>query len=126
MRDTARNCAKRYTRAMVEPAQLGAPEPPRYRRFGDFYPFYLSEHRHRVSRRLHVLGTGLVIFTAILALASGRYRFLWLLPVVGYGFAWVGHFFFEKNRPATFKYPLYSLAGDFVMFKDVLTGKIKW
>ncbi len=49
-----------------------------------------------------------------------------LLPVLGYGFAWVGHFFFEHNRPATFKHPWYSLAGDFVMFKDILTGRIRW
>ena len=49
-----------------------------------------------------------------------------LLPVVGYGFAWVGHYVFEKNRPATFKHPWYSLAGDFVMFKDILIGRIEW
>jgi hypothetical protein len=97
-----------------------------YRRFADFYPFYLSEHANRTSRRLHVVGTGLVILTFLIALVSARYRLLWLLPVLGYGFAWAGHFFFEKNRPATFRHPFYSLAGDFVMFKDVLTGKIRW
>jgi hypothetical protein len=74
----------------------------RFRRFADFYPFYLTEHANRISRRLHVTGTSLVIITALLALASRRYRLLWLLPVMGYGFAWVGHFYFEKNRPATF------------------------
>lgn len=98
----------------------------RYRRFADFYPFYLSEHANRTSRRLHVIGTGLVIVTLIGAVISARYRLLWLLPLLGYSFAWVGHFFFEKNKPATFQYPFYSLAGDFVMFKDVLTGKIRW
>lgn len=101
-------------------------ESKRYRRFADFYPFYLSEHANRTSRRLHVIGTGLVILTTLIALVSSRYRLLWLLPLLGYSFAWAGHFFFEKNRPATFKHPFYSLAGDFVMFKDVVTGKIRW
>ena len=77
-------------------------------------------------RRLHFVGTALVIATAAYALATGRYGALILLPVLGYGFAWVGHFFFEKNRPATFKYPLYSLLGDFVMFRDILVGKIRF
>ena len=97
-----------------------------YARFRDFYPFYLSEHRNRVSRRLHVLGTGLVIVTFGLALALGKPALLLVLPLIGYGFAWVGHFFFERNRPATFRYPFYSLAGDFVMFRDVVTGRMPW
>lgn len=102
------------------------PQAGPFAHFRDFYPFYLSEHRNAVSRRLHVTGTALVIATSAVALLSGRYALLWLLPVLGYGFAWAGHFFFEKNRPATFRHPFYSLAGDFVMFKDVLTGRIKW
>ncbi|NJO13015.1 MAG: DUF962 domain-containing protein [Gammaproteobacteria bacterium] len=104
------------------------PRPPAgpFAHFRDFYPFYLSEHRHPTSRRLHVVGTGLVIATLLAALATQRFSLLWLIPVLGYGFAWVGHFFFEKNRPATFQHPFYSLAGDFVMFRDVLTGRIKW
>lgn len=57
---------------------------------------------------------------------TGAWKLIWLLPVLGYGFAWAGHFFFEKNRPATFTYPLYSLLGDWVMFKDMLTGKIRF
>lgn len=93
--------------------------------FREFYPFYLGEHRNRTSRRLHVIGsTGvLVILGLVIAQVLAPW---WLLavPVCGYGFAWVGHFFFEHNRPATFKHPLYSLMGDWVMFKDVLTGKI--
>lgn len=103
-----------------------APEAGPFARFHDFYPFYLSEHRDPTSRRLHVIGTGLVIATVIAALGLQRFALLWLIPLLGYGFAWVGHFFFERNKPATFKHPFYSLAGDFVMFKDVVTGRIKW
>ena len=71
------------------------------------------------------MGTGLVIFIAIYILLTFDLPMLILLPIFGYGFAWIGHFVFEKNRPATFQHPLYSLRGDFVMFKDVLIGKIK-
>ena len=95
-----------------------------FRSFGDFYPDYLSEHRDPTCRRLHFVGTGLVITLLVWATVSGQPALLWLLPVIGYGFAWVGHFFFEKNRPATFKHPIYSLIGDFVMFRDILTGRI--
>ena len=95
-----------------------------FRSFGDFYPYYLSEHRDPTCRRLHFVGTGLVITLLVWATVSGQPALLWLLPVIGYGFAWVGHFFFEKNRPATFKHPIYSLIGDFVMFRDILTGRI--
>ncbi len=94
--------------------------------FGDFYPYYLGEHANRTDRRLHFIGTSLVIATAIYALITQRYALLWLLPLFGYGFAWVGHFFFEKNRPATFKHPFYSLRGDFVMYKDIWMGKIRF
>ena len=94
--------------------------------FAAFYPFYLSEHANRTSRRLHVIGTGSLILILACALISGAWSLLWLLPLVGYGFAWVGHFFFEHNRPATFKHPFYSLMGDFVMFRDVLIRRIPW
>lgn len=92
--------------------------------FRDFYPFYLGEHQNVTCRRLHFIGTGLVIATALYVLATGKWLLLLLLPVFGYAFAWAGHFFFERNRPATFKYPLYSLAADFVMFKDILLRRI--
>ncbi|MGL6289184.1 MAG: Mpo1-like protein [Silanimonas sp.] len=93
--------------------------------FREFYPFYLAEHSNRTSRRLHVIGSSGVLL--ILALVVAQVLSPWwllALPVCGYGFAWVGHFFFEHNKPATFKHPLYSLMGDWVMFKDVLTGRI--
>lgn len=92
--------------------------------FRDFYPFYLGEHQNVTCRRLHFIGTGLVIATALYVLATGKWLLLLLLPVFGYAFAWAGHFFFERNRPATFKHPLYSLAADFVMFKDILLRRI--
>jgi len=98
----------------------------RYRSFGDFYPFYLSQHGDQTCRRLHFAGTVLVIATLLYILMTGRYVALFLLPVIGYGFAWAGHFFFEKNKPATFNYPLYSLMGDFVMFRDILIGRIRF
>ena len=92
----------------------------------EFYPYYLTEHSNRTSRRLHFLGSLGVL--ALLAVALATRSPWWLLAalVCGYGFAWVGHFFFEKNRPATFRHPFYSFAGDWVMFKDILTGKIRF
>lgn len=98
----------------------------KYNRFSEFYPFYLSQHSNRVCRRLHFIGSVLVLALLLYAVISANFLLLWGLPIIGYGFAWVGHFFFEKNRPATFTYPLYSLVGDWVMFKDILLGKIKW
>ena len=98
----------------------------KYSRFTDFYPFYLSEHSNRTCRRLHFVGTslGLVLFASALATQNG-----WLLLaglVCGYAFAWIGHFFFEHNRPATFTYPFYSFLGDWVMWKDMLSGRIQF
>lgn len=98
---------------------------PDYRRFSEFYRFYLSEHANRTCRRLHFVGTTLVLLTLVTALATRRLQWLWLVPLFGYGFAWAGHFLFEKNRPATFKHPLYSFAGDWVMYWDVLRGRVR-
>ena len=95
-----------------------------YRSFADFYPYYLAEHSKRSTRRLHFFGTLLVLVTVAYCVVTQRWMLLLLAPVFGYGLAWIGHFVFEKNRPATFKHPLYSLAGDFVMFRDVLLGRI--
>ncbi len=98
----------------------------RYQSFREFYPFYLSEHANPTCRRLHFVGTTLVI--SFLATAFLTRNAWWLVGalVAGYGFAWIGHFFFEHNRPATFTYPVYSFIGDWVMFKDLLTGKIRF
>ncbi len=95
-----------------------------YRTFADFYPFYLSEHMNRTSRRLHFAGTSIA---AVLIVAAVLTQLWWLLLVglvQGYAFAWVGHYVFEHNRPATFKYPFYSLAGDWRMWWEILTGRM--
>ena len=97
-----------------------------YTSFAEFYPFYLQEHSKSSTRRLHFVGTALFLVSLAWISLSGSWESWWVLPLVGYGFAWIGHFFFEKNRPATFTYPFYSLCGDFMMFKDMLTGKMKW
>ena len=96
----------------------------RYTRFKDFYPFYLGEHSNRACRRMHFIGSTLVLLTLLGAFITGRWWWLLLMPLCGYGFAWMGHFFFEKNRPATFTHPLYSLMGDWVMYRDILIRRI--
>ena len=98
----------------------------KYSSFTDFYPFYLAEHSNRTCRRLHFAGTSLSL--ACFALAIAAWNPWWLLAglIAGYAFAWVGHYFFEHNRPATFTYPFYSFLGDWVMWKDVLSGRIKF
>ncbi|MEP7242160.1 MAG: DUF962 domain-containing protein [Gammaproteobacteria bacterium] len=98
----------------------------RFASFDDFYPFYLREHASRVSRRLHVVGTLLAIAFLVAALVTQEWALLWGVPVAGYALAWTGHFFFEKNAPATFRHPLYSLRGDLTMLRDVLTGRLRW
>ncbi len=97
-----------------------------YRSFRDFYPFYLTEHSRSGTRRLHFTGTLLVLLTLAYALATRRWGFLVLVPLFGYGFAWFGHFAVERNRPATFQYPFYSLAGDFRMFADMIRGRVSF
>ena len=96
-----------------------------YKSFKEFYPFYLSEHSSKTSRRLHYIGSLSVLSLLAYGLVSQQFYLLFWLPLLGYGPAWVGHFVFEKNRPATFKYPLYSFMGDWVMLKDGLLGHIK-
>ena len=96
----------------------------KYKSFWSFYPYYLTEHGDAKNRRLHFIGTGLLLAILIVAIVLQKWWMLALIPVVGYGFAWVGHFFIEKNKPATFTYPLYSLGSDFVMFWHILTGQI--
>jgi hypothetical protein len=95
-----------------------------YKSFWEFYPYYLTEHARPINRALHFIGTSLVIGCFIGAFVLQKGWLLFVLPFCGYGFAWVGHFLLEKNRPATFIYPLYSLGSDFVMFWHILTFQI--
>ena len=92
--------------------------------FAEFWPFYLREHSKPRTRALHYAGTSLVVAIAAFALVTGRWAWLIALPVAGYGFAWVAHFAVEKNRPATFTYPLWSLGADFKMWWLWLTGRL--
>jgi hypothetical protein len=96
----------------------------KYHTLKDFYPYYLTEHSDATCRVLHYIGTTLVIGMLIFGIVSPAWWKFTLLPILGYGFAWFGHFRFEKNKPATFQYPLYSLASDFIMLFHFLTGKI--
>ena len=97
----------------------------KFNSFSEFYPFYLSEHKKSLTKIYHMLGSLTVISLIIFSIYSTNYKYLYFAPITGYGFAWCSHFFIENNRPATFKYPLYSFIGDWIMFKDILTGKIK-
>jgi hypothetical protein len=89
-----------------------------------FWPFYVSQHRHPVNRGLHFLGTTLVLGCLAAALLASSPGFLLAAPFAGYGFAWIGHFFFERNKPATFSYPMWSLRGDFRMYRLMLLGRM--
>ena len=96
----------------------------RFNSFAEFYPYYLSEHSDSTCRRLHFIGTTLVMLILAIAISQGAWLMLLALPLAGYSFAWIGHFFFEKNRPATFQHPLYSLLGDFAMYRDMLLRRV--
>jgi hypothetical protein len=92
--------------------------------FAEFWPYYVGEHSKPGTRALHFVGSTLVLGVLAYVLWSGRAWFLLLAPVFGYGFAWVSHFAVEKNRPATFKYPLWSLMGDWKMWGLMLAGRM--
>jgi hypothetical protein len=96
----------------------------RIQTYEEFWPYYVSQHMDATCRILHFVGTSLVLacFTSGLLISP---LFFAAMPVAGYGFAWVGHFIFEKNRPATFTYPQWSFKSDFVMLKLFYTGKLK-
>jgi len=98
----------------------------KYKSLKEFYPFYLNEHRNSTSRKLHFVGTALTLISLLLGVVFLHWKYFAAAPLFGYGFAWVGHFFFEKNKPATFQYPGYSLASDFLLFFDLLRAKQKF
>lgn len=101
-----------------------AVDPRSLHRFADFYPFYLSEHSDSRCRRLHFLGSSLGLLCLAAALWWRQPWFVLLGLVLGYACAWVGHFGFEHNRPASFKRPLYSFLGDWRMYADMWRGKV--
>ena len=97
----------------------------KFKSFKEFYPFYLSEHKKKLTKIFHAIGSVIVIFIILFSIYNSNYKYLYFTPIAGYGFAWISHFCIEKNKPATFKHPLYSFIGDWVMLKDIVTGKIK-
>lgn len=98
-------------------------ETKRIDNYKEFYLFYLTEHQNKTSRILHFIGTFIVFALVFYFSITGAGWQWFLVPVAGYGFAWVGHYFFEKNKPATFQYPLWSLISDFKLFFEILFGK---
>ncbi len=101
-------------------------KPSRFQSFSEFYPYYLTEHSNRICRRLHFVGSTGSLLAAGTAVISQNPTWILLALLSGYGFAWVGHFFFEHNRPATFRHPVYSFMGDWVMYRDMWRGRISF
>lgn len=99
-------------------------DPRSFKTFAEFYPFYLSEHSNRTCRRLHFVGSTLALLCLATAIWRGMPVYVLYGLLCGYGFAWVGHFGFEKNKPASFKRPWYSFMGDWVMYRDIWLGRI--
>lgn len=100
-------------------------KPPDFKTFHDFWPYYLSEHSDPNTRLMHVLGTALAMAFVVLLTWSGDLRFLAAAVIAGYGMAWLSHLLIERNRPATFRYPVWSLMGDFRMFSLACTGRLE-
>jgi hypothetical protein len=96
----------------------------RYTSFAEFWPYYLSEHSRPATRAWHYAGTSLVVLLGLAAVVTGKWLLLIAMPLAGYVFAWLSHWRVERNRPATFTYPLWSLAADFKMWGMWLTGRL--
>ena len=96
----------------------------RIQSFEEFWPFYVREHSAAACRALHFVGSSLALVIVAAAVARGNYWLLLAAPVAGYGFAWVAHFFIEKNKPASFKYPLWSFVADWKMWAMILIGRM--
>jgi hypothetical protein len=98
----------------------------RHASFAEFYPFYLSEHSDRTCRRMHFVGSTLSLMCLAMLAMSGKPQYFLYALLCGYGCAWIGHFVFEKNKPASFKRPLYSFMGDWVMYRDMWRGRVSF
>ena len=96
----------------------------RFRSFEEFWPFYVREHSVKANRRLHFAGTTTAVTLFGVGVLTRKRWLMALAPVVGYGPAWIGHFFVEKNRPATFRYPVWSLLADFKMWSLIVRGEM--
>ena len=95
----------------------------KYTNFKDFYPYYISEHSHKTTKLLHFIGTTFSLYFLVNFFLSFEIKFIFYSLISGYGFAWVAHFFIEKNKLATFTYPLYSFIADHLMYIEILRGK---
>lgn len=95
-----------------------------YTTFDQFWPHYLREHAKPGTRMSHYIGTGLGLIAIAAAVLTGNWLLILLVPVLGYSFAWVSHAFVERNKPATFTYPLWSLMSDYKMFFLALSGRL--
>eukprot|EP00762_Andalucia_godoyi_P002585 ANDGO_03410.mRNA.1 hypothetical protein DICPUDRAFT_151843 len=107
--------------AVTKPAHVR-----KFKSLQEFYPFYIGEHSKPLTKLFHFIGTFLVICIFLFSMWTENLGYLIYMPVAGYSFAWASHFFIEQNKPATFKYPTYSLASDFIMFYELLVGKRKF
>jgi len=101
-------------------------ETKTYRTLNEFYPYYLSEHANRTSLRLHFVGTTTALALLITTFVTQMWWLVAVAFVQGYAFAWAGHFFFEHNKPATLVYPWLSFLGDWCMWWEIMTGKIRF
>jgi len=102
------------------------PDNYQYKNLKEFFPFYMSQHANRTCRRLHFIGTTIGLVLAVVAVVTQAWWLLAVAIVQAYAWAWIGHFGFEHNKPATFKYPWLSYLGDWKMWWQMLTGKIAW
>lgn len=115
----------RNTHCATDDPPLTSVDPRQFKSFAEFYPFYLGEHSNAICRRLHFVGTSLSLVFLLALVVTSHWWYLLAALLCGYAFAWVGHFGFEKNKPASFKRPLYSFLGDWMMWRDILLGRIK-
>jgi len=106
-------------------ASIAPTDARAFKSFAEFYPFYLTEHSNLTCRRLHFVGSSLSLLCLLVMVLTRNPWWLLVGMLCGYGFAWIGHFVFEKNKPASFKRPLYSFMGDWAMYKGIWTGKVK-